>query len=166
MEIAIISDTHSYLDNKIWKYLEAVDEVWHAGDVGKVEVIDSIKKIKPLFGVYGNIDDHIVRKVLPEYLVLERQGLKIAMTHIGGKPYAYPAKVASWLDEVKPDIYICGHSHILRVERDKKRNFLFMNPGACGVHGFHKVKTLLLLSIENGKPGNLRIVELGPRAKL
>ncbi|MGB0167018.1 MAG: metallophosphoesterase family protein [Luteibaculum sp.] len=167
MEIALISDTHSHLDNKIWKYLEAVDEIWHGGDVGTISTLEKLEKIKPVYGVYGNIDDHQIRKVLPEFLVLERLGWKFALTHIGGKPYVYPARVSHWLDQVKPHVYICGHSHILRVERDKKRGFLYLNPGAAGNHGFHKIKTLLLFSIDPEMGiKNLRVVELGRRGEL
>lgn len=165
MEIAIISDTHSYLDNKIWKYLERVDEIWHAGDVGKEDVLDQLKQVAPVFGVYGNIDGTEIRTRLPEFCEIQRHNVKIGMVHIGGKPNSYPARVKAWLDVYKPDLYISGHSHILKVERDKRRNMLCLNPGACGVHGFHQVKTFLLLTITEKGPSNLRVVELGPRAK-
>lgn len=166
MRIAIISDTHSYLDNKIWKYLEEVDEIWHAGDVGKVEVLDELSKKKPVYGVYGNIDDHVVRKELPEFTVLEREGLRIALTHIAGKFEVYHRRVAEWLREEKPDILVCGHSHILKAMYDKKFNLLHLNPGACGIHGFHQKKTFLMLEIAAGKINSLNVVELGPRAKI
>ncbi len=165
MEIAIISDTHNYLDNKIWNYLNGVDEVWHAGDVGTESILDQLEKVAPLRGVYGNIDGEDVRKRLPEFTLFTLEGVKVGMVHIGGKPYRYPAKVKAWLEAHKPDIYICGHSHILRAERDKKLNLLYLNPGAVGKHGFHKTKTFMLLTLANGKPQNLRVVELGPRGK-
>ncbi|TXC81320.1 metallophosphoesterase family protein [Luteibaculum oceani] len=167
MQIAIISDTHSYLDNKIWKYLNEVDEIWHAGDVGAKTVIDQLEKLgKPLRGVYGNIDNHEIRKIFPEFQYFDIQGLRIGMTHIAGNPGRYPSKIKDWFKQHPCDLFICGHSHILKVTRDKEFGHLHMNPGAAGRHGFHQTKTILLLDINNGKPENLRVVELGPRAKI
>lgn len=167
MEIAIISDTHGYLDNKIWKHLNAVDEIWHAGDVGNPSVIDDLEKLKkPIRGVYGNIDGTEVRKRFPETQLFECEDLTVGMMHIAGYPGTYNKYASSWLNQNKPDLFICGHSHILKVQRDLKRGHLHLNPGACGKHGFHKIKTLLLLEIKEGKPQNLRVVELGPRAEL
>lgn len=165
-KVLLISDTHSFLNQQIIKYIQQVDEVWHAGDVGKIDVIDEIEKLKTLKGVYGNIDNHEVRATLPEFLTLNVGKQKILMTHIGGKPYKYPAKVIDEINKQKPDIFICGHSHICKVEFDKKYNLLHLNPGACGIHGFHKIRTALILYFNEEKIYNIEVIEFGPRAKV
>lgn len=165
-KILLISDTHSYINDQILKYVKQADEVWHAGDVGKIDVLDQIEKIKPLRGVYGNIDNHEVRAILPEFLTITIGNQKVLMTHIGGKPYKYPAKVSEVIKTEKPDIFICGHSHICKVEFDKKYNVLHINPGACGIHGFHKVRTGIMLYFNEDKLENLEVIEFGLRSKI
>lgn len=167
IKIGLISDTHSYLDPKVLEVFKDVDEIWHAGDIGDISVADQLKAFKPFYAVYGNIDDKTVRMDYPLNLVLQREGLKILMTHIGGYPGNYEPKARRKIEEEQPDIFICGHSHILRVAKDPKySNMLAMNPGAAGVHGFHKVKTLLRFNLNNGKIENLEAIELGKRGAL
>lgn len=167
IRIGLISDTHSYLDPKVFEVFKDVDEIWHAGDIGDISVADQLKAFKPFYAVYGNIDDKDVRTEYPLNLVLQREGLKILMTHIGGYPGNYEPKARRKIEEENPDIFICGHSHILRVAKDPKyNNMLAMNPGAAGVHGFHKVKTLLRFNLNNGKIENLEAIELGKRGAL
>ena len=165
MRIALLSDTHSYLDPKVFKYIEGCDEVWHAGDIGSLEVTDQLKKIKPLRAIFGNIDGGVLRQEFPEDLIFTAEGVKVFMTHIGGKPYAYPARVKEIILKEKPKIFICGHSHILRVEFDQKFGVLYLNPGAAGFHGFHKVKTMLRFHLEKGEIKNMEAIELGLRTE-
>ncbi|HYG49391.1 MAG TPA: metallophosphoesterase family protein [Flavobacteriales bacterium] len=166
MRIGVISDTHSYLDPKVFKYFEACEQVWHAGDIGLASVSDQLAQRFELKAVYGNIDGTDLRKQFKEDLFFEVEGKKILMTHIAGKPGSYNQRVAFLLKELKPDILVCGHSHILRVEFDKKYNVLFMNPGAAGIHGFHKVKTLLRFEITAGEIKHMQVIEMGPRIEI
>lgn len=166
LKIGLLSDTHGYLDERIKHHLKDCDEIWHAGDWGHINVSDDLAKIAKLRGVYGNIDGQTIRLSYPENLFFTCEGMKIFITHIGGQPGKYPQNVRAELLIHKPDIYICGHSHILKVERDPKLNLLYLNPGAAGKHGFHKIRTMLLFEINQSKIENLRVVELGPRAKL
>lgn len=161
--VLLLSDTHSFLDQNIVKYAKGVDEVWHAGDVGKVEVIDKLAQIKPLRGVYGNIDGREVRLQLPELLDFEVEGVRVHIRHIGGYPPRYAKGVADYLNEHPCDLFICGHSHILKVMRDQKRDLLHMNPGAAGTHGFHKQRTMLRFELDRGIVDNLEVIELLPR---
>jgi len=162
-KIVLISDTHSYLPSSLPKFIKGYDELWHAGDVGQFGVIDQLKSILPVRGVYGNIDGMDVRKEFPEFLIFTEQGVKILMLHIGGKPYRYSPRMRELITRYRPTVVICGHSHILRVEYDKKDKLLYMNPGALGIQGFHKVKTLLRFTLDKGKIKNLEAVELGQR---
>jgi putative phosphoesterase len=162
--IGLISDTHGYLDEKVFKYFAECDEIWHAGDIGNIEVADQLAAFKPFRAVYGNIDGMPHRTMFPETLRFKCEEMEIMMTHIGGRPYVYPPAVRAAFKERSPDIFICGHSHILRVEFDKRQKVLYLNPGAAGIHGFHKVKTLLRFSIEGKKISNMEAIELGPRA--
>ncbi|MCW5908388.1 MAG: metallophosphoesterase family protein [Chitinophagales bacterium] len=166
-KIGLLSDTHGYLDKKIVEVFKDVDEVWHAGDLGAIELCDELKKFKPFYAVYGNIDGKEIRTEYPLNLVLKREGLTILITHIGGYPGSYEPKARKKIEEIKPDIFVCGHSHILKVMRDEKYgNMLVMNPGAAGVQGFHKVKTVLRFTLNNGKVENLEAVELGKRGEI
>ncbi len=162
-KILLLSDTHSHIDNTILKYVSEADEVWHAGDIGSLDVTDAIQKIKPLKAVYGNIDDAKIRKEFPENLLFSCQGVKVFITHIGGYPGRYPARIKQALQKHKPDLFICGHSHILKVMWDKQNNLLHMNPGACGKYGFHKVRTLLRFVIDGKEIKNLEVIELEKR---
>lgn len=162
-KIGLLSDTHSFLDPKVFHYFKDVDEIWHAGDIGDHNVIVELQKFKPLRAVFGNIDDTQIRSEFKEVLRFTLEGVEVLMTHIGGKPTNY-SKIA--LEEIKkssPKLFICGHSHILLVKMDPKFNFLFMNPGASGNKGFHKVKTILRFELENGKIQQLEAIELGNR---
>lgn len=162
-KIGLLSDTHSYLDPKVLKHFKDVDEIWHAGDVGDIAVIDELREFKPLKAVYGNIDDNVIRQELDEYLYFEEGTLKILMTHIGGKPGKYYRRASELINQYNPDVFICGHSHILLVKQDPYKKMLWLNPGACGYKGFHSVKTLLRFEIENGKIQNLEAIEIGNR---
>jgi len=167
LKIGLISDTHSYLDPKALKHFSDCDEIWHAGDFGNKAVADGLKKIKPLRGVYGNIDGADIRIEFPEHLVFTAEGLKFYMVHIGGYPDRYAFKAKEMIKQEQPDVFICGHSHILRVMRDPKfNNMLVMNPGAAGKEGFHRIKTILKIEINNGKNVNLNAIELGMRGAI
>ena len=165
-KILLLSDTHGLLDQKIIKYINGVDEVWHAGDIGSTAVADGISSLKTLKGVYGNIDSHELRKQFPENQIFLCEGVKVLMTHIGGYPGRYSSKLKKLILEKKPQLYICGHSHILKVVQDRKNNLLHMNPGACGVHGFHQIRTLLRFELNQGKIEKLEAIELGQRGSL
>src|SRR5688572_21560606 len=141
--ILLISDTHGYLDAGLLKHLRQADEVWHAGDIGDRKVTDQIKVLKPLRAVYGNIDGQELRHEFPEDLCFTCEKLKVCITHIGGGPGKYPARVKENLHKLHPGLFICGHSHILKVQFDRELEMLFMNPGAAGIHGFHLMKTAL-----------------------
>ena len=165
-KILLLSDTHGHLDPKIHKYINGVDEVWHAGDIGSTAVANEISKLKTLKGVYGNVDGHELRSQFPENQIFSCQGVKVLITHIGGYPGRYNSRVKKLIDEEKPQLYICGHSHILKVMKDRKNNLLHMNPGACGIQGFHKLKTLLRFKLNKGKIENLEAIELGKRGAI
>ena len=165
-KILLISDTHSFLDPKLIKYIEAADEVWHGGDIGTYEVCESIQKLKPLRAVYGNIDGRDIRSAYPENLVFNCEELKVLITNIGGYPGKYPSRVKNLILENKPGLFICGHSHILKVMFDKENNLLHINPGACGVSGFHKVKTAVRFEVDKKEIKNLAIIELGNRTAI
>jgi len=163
MRIGIISDTHGFLDKKVFEYFEKSDEIWHIGDVGNIHILDELSAFKTTRSVYGNIDGHDVRSVAPENSIFTLENKKILLTHIAGKPPRYNKRVLSLIKEYRPHLLVCGHSHILKVEMDRTNNVLFMNPGAAGKHGFHKVRTLLRFEIIDNEFKNLEVVELGPR---
>jgi putative phosphoesterase len=165
-KILLLSDTHGYLDDAILEHVKAADEVWHAGDIGTTDVCDTISKYKPLKGVYGNIDDHVIRKIFPLTNVFECEGLRVSMIHIGGYPGRYAAAVKEFIQQTKPQLFICGHSHILRVMRDPQLNLLHMNPGAAGIHGFHKIRTMIRFKVESGTIKDVEAIELGLRGSL
>lgn len=165
-KIGLLSDTHSYLDPKVFDHFAACDEVWHAGDIGDPSVADQLEEAFAFRAVYGNIDEAALRHRYPENCLFTIAGLKVLMTHIGGYPGRYTARVKKLLTEQQPQLYICGHSHILKVMPDPQRGLLHMNPGACGRHGFHKMRTLLRFTIEEGQIGNVEVIELGLRGKL
>lgn len=162
-KIGLLSDTHGFLDPKIYTYFADVDEVWHAGDVGTIDVIDALRKFKPLRGVYGNIDDYSIRKEFPEFLRFTCEEVEVLMTHIGGRPGNFSKPALEELKKGAPKLFICGHSHILLVKMDPRFNMLCMNPGACGVKGFHSVKTLLRFSITGDRIHDLEAIEIGKR---
>lgn len=162
-KIGLLSDTHGDLDVRIFEHFKDVDEIWHAGDVGSIDVIDTLKKFKPVRGVYGNIDDHIVRMEFPEFNRFTIEGVEVLMTHIAGKPGKYSKPAFEEINKNPPKLFVCGHSHILLVKMDPRYNMLWMNPGACGIKGFHAVKTLLRFSITGDRIHDLEVIELGKR---
>ena len=163
MKILLLSDTHSYLDEAILKYVKLADEVWHVGDIGEITVTDTIKKIKPLRAVYGNIDDKDARAEFPLDNKFNLENVSVWMTHIGGYPNKYNLRIREELSKNPPKIFIAGHSHILKVQFDKKLNVLHLNPGAAGNHGFHKIRTMLRFELQKGEIKNLEIIELAKR---
>jgi uncharacterized protein len=165
-KILLLSDTHHYIDEKILSYCSTADEVWHAGDIGSLSVTDHIARIRPLKAVWGNIDNDKMRLQFEETLVFKTEDLKVMMTHIGGKPGKYPEKIFSKIRMERPDIFICGHSHVLRIERDRLCSLLYINPGAAGHHGFHNVRTMVRFEINKGSIQNMEVIELGIRGKL
>ncbi|MGI8743474.1 MAG: metallophosphoesterase family protein [Bryobacteraceae bacterium] len=165
MRIGLMSDSHGFLDEAVFTYFDECDEVWHAGDFGPVDVLDRLKAFKPLRGVFGNIDGERVRAELPSDLLWDCQGLHVYMTHIGGYPGHYEARVRRELAELRPGLFICGHSHIARVMRDPALGLLHMNPGACGHHGWHTTRTLLRFTVNARKIGAAELIELGPRGQ-
>ncbi len=165
MKIGLISDTHGYMDNRIKELLQDRDEIWHAGDFGNYEVVTELEDVAPVKGVYGNIDGQDIRHKFPEDSRFRCNGMDIFMTHIGGYPGKYDKRVKDLVREKPPDIFICGHSHILKVMRDKNLNLLHINPGAAGKTGFHKERTLMLIEIASSKIQDLRVVNLGKRGQ-
>ncbi|MBL7930737.1 MAG: metallophosphoesterase family protein [Bacteroidia bacterium] len=165
-KILLISDTHGFLEPKLLKHIEYSDEVWHAGDIGSMDLCKSVEALKPFRAVHGNIDDAKIRSHYPENLHFECEGLKILMTHIAGIPGKYPLRVNKLLKENPSGLFICGHSHILKIMYNAEFGLLHVNPGACGVHGFHNVKTAVRFEIEKGEIKNLAVIELGKRTSL
>jgi putative phosphoesterase len=159
-KILLLSDTHSYIDNHICTHARAVDEVWHAGDIGDLKVTDTLKKLKPLRAVYGNIDDSEARTEFPLNNIFDCEGLDVWITHIGGYPGRYSPAIREEIRANPPGLFICGHSHILKVMPDRKLGLLHMNPGAIGKHGFHKVRTMLRFTVSAGEVGNLEVIEI------
>lgn len=162
-KILLLSDTHGHIDDAIMKHVSWSDEVWHAGDIGNLNVTDSIKKIKPLKAVYGNIDGGGARLEFPLNNRFMCEGVDVWITHIGGYPGKYNPVIKEELKVNPPKLFICGHSHILKVQFDKTLNLLHMNPGAAGKSGFHQMRTMLRFIIEGDKIKDLEIVELGKK---
>ena len=162
-KILLLSDTHSHLDEAILKYVNQADEVWHAGDIGDLSVTDSLKTLKPFRGVYGNIDDAQARMEFPLHNRFSCEGVSVWMTHIGGYPGKYNPSIRAEITANPPQLFICGHSHILKVMFDKKLNLLHMNPGAAGKSGFHTVRTMLRFVIDGDKIKDLEIIEIEKR---
>lgn len=158
--IGLLSDTHSYLDKRVFQYFEECDEIWHAGDIGDISVADELATFRPFKAVYGNIDDHKVRLTYPLHLRFDCEGVDVWITHIGGYPGRYDKRIREEIQANPPKLFICGHSHILKVIPDRKLNLLHINPGAAGNHGFHKVKTLIRFSLEKGIIKDLEVIEL------
>ena len=158
-KILLLSDTHGFIDDKIKLYANNADEIWHAGDIGEIQVDDELKKIKPLKAVYGNIDNEIIRREFPENQNFKCEDINVWMTHIGGYPNKYSPRIKKIIYDNPPDLFISGHSHILKVINDKKLNLLHINPGAIGNHGFHNVRTMIQFRIDGKKIENLEIIE-------
>ncbi len=162
-KILLLSDTHSHIDDTILKYAKKADEIWHAGDIGDLNVTDSLQKIKPLTAVYGNIDDNKAQLEFPLDHKFKCEDVAVWMTHIGGYPNRYNPRIKEEIKQNPPKLFISGHSHILKVMWDKKLNLLHMNPGACGKHGFHQVRTMLQFVIDGENIKDLVVIELGAR---
>ena len=161
MYIGLISDTHGVFDDRIRDFLAPVDEIWHAGDFGGgMDLAEKIAAFKPLMGVAGNCDNYDMRYTHPLHRFFDREGVKILLTHIGGYPGRYDPRARELIDRYRPDIFVCGHSHILKVVRDPKRNMLVINPGAAGIQGFHVVRTALRFKIDAGRIHSLEVFEL------
>jgi uncharacterized protein len=164
MKIGLLSDTHSYLDQKVFEYFSECDEIWHGGDIGDAAVINDLEKFKFLRAVFGNIDDKEMQVRFPEDNWFKCEDLTIWMTHIGGAPPNYNPRIKKILKDRVPDIFICGHSHILRIKKDLNyANMLYINPGAAGNHGFHQIKTIVRFEIIGKEMKNMEVIELGKR---
>lgn len=162
--IGLISDTHGYLDDAVFKHFDQCDEIWHAGDFGPAaDVADKLAVFRPLRGVYGNIDGYDIRSTYPERLRFTCGGVDVLMLHIGGYPGRYTAATKAEMAIKTPKLFISGHSHILKVMHDDKLKCLHMNPGAAGKHGWHKVRTLIRFTIDGDNMRNCEVIELGPR---
>lgn len=165
MQIVLLSDTHGYFDDRLQEHCRNADEIWHAGDIGSEEIVTQLESMgKVTRIVYGNIDDTRVRSMTKEDLIFNVEGVKVFITHIGGRPPSYPARISKIIREEKVDVFVCGHSHICLAGKNQREGNLHLNPGAAGTHGFHKVRTLMRFQIQKGKITNLEVVELGPRA--
>jgi putative phosphoesterase len=165
--IGLISDTHGFLDPQLRSVFTNCDQIWHAGDFGDISVFDELTRWNiPLKCVYGNIDGHQTRVCMPEQLIWEVEDRKIWMIHIGGYPGHYPTKIKQSLKEIRPDVFVCGHSHILKIMYDQTLGFLHLNPGSCGREGFHKVRSAITFSIEGTAIQDMAVIELGPRGNL
>jgi uncharacterized protein len=160
VRIGLISDTHGFLGDRVFEHFKDCDEIWHAGDFGTIEVADRLAAFKPLRGVYGNIDGKELRQTFPENLRFNVEGMDVWITHIGGYPDKYSPAVRKTIYENPPGLFICGHSHILKVIFDKKINCLHLNPGAAGKQGWHKMRTLMRFAIDEGKVKDLEVIEL------
>jgi uncharacterized protein len=164
MQIGLISDTHGYLDESVFEHFKNCDEIWHAGDIGSIEIIKKLQDFIPTRFVFGNIDSKEIQWQVPENQRFNLEGFDIWMTHIGGSPPNYNPAVKKVFKENPPDIFVCGHSHILRVVRDDKlNNMIYLNPGAAGREGFHKMRTLMRFVLNDKKITNFEVVELGKR---
>lgn len=161
--IGILSDTHGVIIPQVFDFFKDVDEVWHAGDIGNIETAEQLEAFKPLRAVHGNIDDHIVRLQYPEDLFFQVEDVRVYMTHIGGYPGHYLPEVRYLLQEKRPELYVCGHSHILKVIYDKKLNLLHVNPGAAGLSGFHKKITMIRFAIDGKEIKDMEIFEKDKR---
>ena len=161
--IGLISDTHNYLDDAVFTHFDKCDEIWHAGDFGTSEVSDKLKAFRPLKGVYGNVDGYDIRAEFPEKLRFKCEDVDVLMTHIGGYPGKYAPSIRGELYANPPKLFICGHSHILKVIFDDKIKCLHMNPGAAGNHGWHKVRTIIRFVIDGKDMKQCEVIELGKR---
>jgi hypothetical protein len=162
-KIGLISDTHQYLDEAVFKHFETCDEIWHAGDFGSAEVVEALKNFKPLRGVYGNIDGNDIRQQFPEVLKFACEDVNVLMIHIGGYPGKYAPLARTEMMNYKPQIFISGHSHILKIMYDEKHKCLHVNPGAAGKQGWHKVRTLVRFTIDGADIKDCEVIELGKR---
>jgi hypothetical protein len=163
LRIGLLSDTHHYLDDTLFRHFEACDEIWHAGDFGTIAIAEKLDAFKPLKAVYGNIDGQDIRKVYPEKLSWQSEGVNVFMTHIGGYPPRYNPAVKKELENNTPQLFICGHSHILKIMFDEQLHCLHMNPGAAGRQGWHNLRTAIRFTIDGTNMKDCEVIELGPR---
>lgn len=167
MKIGLLSDTHSHLDPKVFEYFKECDEIWHGGDIGDASVANDLSKFKPMRAVFGNIDDQEMQARFPEDLWFTCEGLTVWITHIGGAPPHYKPRIKKILKDRVPDIFICGHSHILKIKKDPNyKNMLYLNPGAAGNHGFHHIKTIVRFDVIEKEIKNMEVIELGKRGAI
>lgn len=163
MKIGLLSDTHAWWDERFELHFAQCDEIWHAGDIGSEQVADKMSALKPVRAVYGNCDGYPIRLRFPRFNYFAVEGIKVLLTHIGGNPGRYAPEILNELNTYKPDLFICGHSHILKVKHDSTRSLLYINPGAAGLQGFQTVRTLVRFEINSGKIENLEVIELGAK---
>lgn len=167
MTVGIISDTHGYFDPTIDQYVLDCDEIWHLGDIGSLEVLEKVNALPSKSRVvYGNIDSKEIQHLTDEFLTFEIEGVKFLLIHIAGRIEKYNKQVSELIQSFNPDVLVCGHSHILKVAQDKRYNLLYVNPGAAGNHGFHKMRTIIKMEVLDGKLKNMAAVELGTRGKI
>ena len=165
-KIGLLSDTHGFLDEKFFDLFSGCDEIWHAGDIGDITVSNRLESFKPLRAVFGNIDGTNIRAAYPEKHIFFCEQVKVFIIHIGGYPGNYFPGIKETLAEHKPNLFICGHSHILKIMRDAKYNLLHMNPGAAGKSGMHKMRTAIRFSVDGNNISNAEVIELGERGKI
>jgi len=166
LKIGLVADTHHFLDPRIADYFSGVDEIWHAGDFGTITIAQELKKIAPLTGVYGNIDGTDIRDEYPLHQRFVREGVDVWMTHIGGNPGRYALPIKDELESNPPDLFICGHTHILKIARDpEKQNMIYMNPGAAGKQGFQEYRTIVRFRIDHSKVKDVEVINLGKRTE-
>ncbi|HMR18186.1 MAG TPA: metallophosphoesterase family protein [Sphingobacterium sp.] len=163
MKIGLLSDTHGYLDDTVFKHFDQCDEIWHAGDFGDIHVVEQLAAFKPFKGVYGNIDGKDIRHICPEHLRFSCEDVDVWITHIGGYPGKYAPPIKPAIQQNPPKLFICGHSHILKVQYDPKLDLLHLNPGAAGKQGWHTVRTLMRFEINSDKIENMEVIELAIR---
>jgi uncharacterized protein len=166
MKIGLLSDTHGWIHPRLFDNFAECDEIWHAGDIGNIETADALAGFKPLKAVYGNVDNSLVRSVYKENLIFTVEETRVWITHIGGTPGHYEKKVLLSINENHPDLFICGHSHIAKVQYDKKAGFLYINPGAAGYNGFHRFMTAIRFQIDGKNIHDLELIELGERGRI
>lgn len=166
MKIGLISDTHGYLHPRLLHYLSGCSEIWHAGDWGSYDLVQQLGHQKMIRSVYGNIDGQTIRSQYNEMIYFELEHVKVCMMHIGGYPGRYDKRAFAFAKKHNPQIFVCGHSHILKVQFDNNNQWLYLNPGATGNHGWHKVITMITFDLLDGKILNMQVIELGPRGKI
>jgi putative phosphoesterase len=164
IKIGLLSDTHAHWDDKFARYFSECDEIWHAGDIGNMDILNCLERIKPVRAVYGNIDDALIRSVCPEKLRFEVEGVSVLLTHIGGYPGKYEPVIRREIYTSPPRLFVCGHSHILKVVYDKSLQMLCLNPGAAGKYGFHQVQTIMRFAIDGKDIRNMEVIELHKKA--
>jgi putative phosphoesterase len=159
-KIGLLSDTHGYLDPRVFDHFAECDEIWHAGDIGTITIVDQLTKFKSLRAVHGNIDGYDIRYSCPTFLRFRCEKVNVLLTHIGGYPNHFSIEAKALLKSEVPDLFVCGHSHILKVQYDSHLNMLCVNPGAAGRYGFHTVQTLLRFTIDGNKINDMEVIEL------